>query len=164
MSPNPRPITETQIKIVKPFVKWLSIFNAWIYQWSNGRWLGRYGGGDICVVKMTGAKSGQPRELPLMYVPYKDGLILVASFAGGPHHPTWYYNLIAHPDIEVSLRGKQLLLVARRASAEEKAAVWPLCVQHYRDYDLYQRRTTRDIPVFICAPRPVIASAAQQSS
>ena len=153
MSNNPKPISEAQIKFAKPFVKWLSIFNAWVYRITNGNWLGRYGGGDICVVQMRGAKSGELREVPLMYVPYRGGLILVASFAGGPHHPTWYYNLVAHPEIEVILRGQHLSLVARRASVSEKAEVWPLCVQYYRDYDLYQRRTTRDIPVFICEPR-----------
>jgi deazaflavin-dependent oxidoreductase (nitroreductase family) len=86
-------------------------------------------------------------------VPYKDGVILVASFAGGPKHPVWYYNLVAHPQIEVTLKGERKTLIARRASSEEKAAVWPLCCSHYKDFDLYQRRTPRDIPVFICEPR-----------
>jgi deazaflavin-dependent oxidoreductase (nitroreductase family) len=61
--------------------------------------------------------------------------------------------VVAHPDIDVTVKGKTLALRARRASAEEKAAVWPVCVEHYPDYDLYQRRTDRDIPVFICEPR-----------
>lgn len=153
MTDRPRPISETELKIAKPFVKWISIFNAWIYQLTQGRWLGRYGGGDICVVRMRGAKTGELRDVPLMYVPYDNGIVLVASFAGGPRHPTWYYNLVAHPEIEVTLHDKKLLLVARRASADEKVKLWPLCVQHYRDFDLYQRRTERDIPVFICKPR-----------
>ena len=89
-----------------------------------------------------------------MYVPYKEGVILVASLAGAPRHPTWFYNLLAHPDIEVQVKGEALSLRAREASAQEKAEVWPVCVAHYPDYDLYRRRTDRDIPVFICERRP----------
>ncbi|MGH8596880.1 MAG: nitroreductase family deazaflavin-dependent oxidoreductase [Gammaproteobacteria bacterium] len=148
----PRPITETQLRLTKPFIQFFSNLNVWLYKWSNGALMDKFGGGDVCVVQMIGAKSGLPRELPLMYVPYKEGVILVASLAGGPRHPTWYYNLVAHPEIEVNLRGKRKALVARRASSAEKAAVWPLCCRHYRNFDLYQRRTTRDIPVFICEP------------
>lgn len=149
---NPRPITEGQLRLIKPFAKWFSSLNVLLYKWSSGRLFNRIGGGDICVVKMTGAKSGLPREFPLMYVPYQDGIVLVASLAGAPRHPTWYYNLLAHPEIEVTVGERRLQLVARRATAAEKAAVWPLCCQHYRDFDLYQRRTPRDIPVFICKP------------
>jgi deazaflavin-dependent oxidoreductase (nitroreductase family) len=89
-----------------------------------------------------------------MYVPYHDGVILVASLGGALRHPTWYHNLVANPDIEVQVKGDTLVLRARQASAQEKAEVWPVCVEHYPDYDLYQRRTQRDIPVFICEPRP----------
>ena len=150
---KPKPISETQLRLMKPFVKWFTHLNVLVYQWSGGRLMNRIGGGDICIVKMTGAKSGLPQEFPLMYLPYQDGVVLVASFAGAPRHPTWYYNLVAHPEIEVTMRGRRRQLVARRASAEEKAAVWPLCCKHYPDFDLYQRRTERDIPVFICGPR-----------
>jgi F420H(2)-dependent quinone reductase len=115
--------------------------------------MGKFAGRDICVVTMKGAKSGKQRHVPLMYVPHQGGVILVASLGGAPKHPTWYYNLVANPDIEVQVRHRVLPLRARRASAEEKAGVWPTCVECYPDYDLYQRRTKRDIPVFICEPR-----------
>jgi len=149
---NRRSITTNQMRLIKPFMKWFSSLNVRLYKWSGGQFFNRIGGGDICVVKMTGAKSGLPREFPLMYVPYQDGIVLVASLGGAPQHPTWYYNLLAHPEIEVSVRERRLQLVARRATAAEKAAVWPLCCQHYRDFELYQSRTPRDIPVFICSP------------
>ena len=97
-------------------------------------------------------EEGRVREVPLMYVPYGDGVVLVASMAGSPKHPTWDYNLKAHPDITVTVHGKEMPLVAREASDAEKAAVWPLCCEHYTDFDLYQRRTPRNIPVFICEP------------
>jgi deazaflavin-dependent oxidoreductase (nitroreductase family) len=151
---EPRPITPFQMKIMKlvmgPFSRW----NARRYIASAGDSMGTFNGRDICVVTMKGAKTGRKRDVPLMYVPYHDGVILVASLGGAPKHPTWYYNVVAHPDIEVHVKGKKLALRARRASAEEKARVWPICVEHYPDYELYQRRTERDIPVFICEPRP----------
>jgi F420H(2)-dependent quinone reductase len=148
---TPRPITETQYRLMKPFARLLSRAQVALYRLSSGRLGARFGGGDVCVVHMVGAKSGRSLEMPLMYVPYQEGVLLVASFAGGPHHPSWYYNLVAQPRIEVEWNGQRKVLVARRASSEEKALVWPLCCRHYPDFDMYQRRTPRDIPVFICA-------------
>lgn len=149
---SPKPITEAQFRVLKPLARWMSRLHLALYRASGATIGTRFGGGDICMVRMTGAKSGRALELPLMYVPNGEGVILVASFAGGPHHPSWYYNLLAHPAIEVEWRGQRKALIARQASAAEKAAVWPLCCTHYPDFDLYQRRTQRDIPVFLCEP------------
>lgn len=107
-------------------------------------------GADICMITMKGARSGKTRTIPLMYIPYKEGLVLVASQGGAPANPTWYYNLVANPDITVEVHGKTLSLHARVANSEEKQEVWPICVEHYPDYDDYRHRTSRDIPVFIC--------------
>jgi deazaflavin-dependent oxidoreductase (nitroreductase family) len=79
-------------------------------------------------------------------------MVLVASLAGAPHHPVWYHNLVKHPHFEVTVGQVTRRLVARVASQEEKAQVWPLCCTVYPDFQLYQDRTARDIPVFICAP------------
>jgi alpha-methylacyl-CoA racemase len=110
-------------------------------------------GRDICVVSMKGAKSGKLRRVPVMYVPYQKGVLLVASLGGAPEMPSWYYNLMANPDIDVQVREKNLKLRARLASAEEKKRLWPVCVEHYPDYQVYQDRCIRDIPVFVCEPR-----------
>ena len=149
---DPKPITETQLKLIKPMMRAFTSLNVLIYKWSGGRMMSRFGGGNVCLVRMTGAKTDKVREVPLMYVPHKDGVILVASMAGSPRHPTWYYNLVAHPQIAVTVNGEKLQLVARQASDEEKTEVWPLCCEHYSDFDLYQRRTPRNIPIFICEP------------
>ena len=150
---KPRPITETQSKVIKWLMTPFSRFNAWRYIQSKGSSMGTFAGRDICVASMIGAKSGKRRDVPLMYVPYQDGVILVASLGGAPKHPTWYYNLVKNPDIDVYVKGEKLALRARRASPEEKAQVWPICCEHYPDYATYQARTDRDIPVFICEPR-----------
>ena len=111
------------------------------------------GKSEICVVTMTGAKTGKKRDIPLMYVPHRDGVLLVASLGGAPRHPTWYYNLVANPDIEVLVGKDKTKLRARRASPAEKVDLWSVCCKYYPPYDEYQRRTERDIPVFVCEPR-----------
>ncbi len=155
--PEAKPISESRLKIMKPLMRLFSKFHARRYLKSSGGKMGQLAGRDVCVVTMIGARTGKTRHVPLMYVPYKEGVILVASLAGAPRHPTWYHNLLANPDVVVQVKAETLFLRARRASAEEKAEVWPVCVEHYPDYDLYRRRTERDIPVFICEPRLEIA-------
>jgi len=155
---RPRPMSERQMKMIKALMGPFSRWQARRYRSSQGRKMGTLQGRDICVVTMRGARTGRTRHVPLMYVPYREdspndeGVILVASLGGAPKHPTWYYNLVAHPDIEVQVKDRRLSLRARRASAAEKAAVWPQCVKHYPDYQSYQDRTSRDIPVFLCEP------------
>ena len=149
---SPRPISKAQMRLIKPGIKLFTAFHVFLYKLSDGRLFSRMGGGEICIVKMTGAKSGQPREIPLMYVPYRSGIVLVASLAGAPNHPVWYHNLVKYPQFEVTVGSVVRILVARIASKGEKADVWPLCCQAYPDFQLYQNRTERDIPVFICEP------------
>jgi deazaflavin-dependent oxidoreductase (nitroreductase family) len=115
--------------------------------------LNRLGGDEVCFVTMTGAKSGRTLTIPLMYVPYREGVLLVASQGGAPRNPVWYGNLVKHPDIEVEYRGKRMPLRARLARADEKPALWPICDRHYAPYAEYRQRTTRDIPIFVCEPR-----------
>lgn len=151
--PN-KPFTATEFSLLKPLAHWMSACHRALYRWSGGLLGRRYNGGEVCFVHMTGARSGRRLQQPLMYVPYGEGVLLVASFAGGPEHPQWYHNLRAHPAIEVEWRGKRRPLTARLASAEEKQALWPLCCRHYPDFALYQQRSPRDIPLFICEPTP----------
>ncbi|MCC6295142.1 MAG: nitroreductase family deazaflavin-dependent oxidoreductase [Pseudomonadales bacterium] len=150
---NIRTATSEEMAKIIPWLKAFSRLNEKFYRWSGGRLMGKLNGHDVCLVTMTGARTGARRTIPLMHVPYRDGVILVGSQGGAPRSPVWVNNLIAQPDIEVQYKSKKMRLRARRASAEEKAAVWPVCCEHYPDYELYQQRTERDIPVFICEPR-----------
>jgi deazaflavin-dependent oxidoreductase (nitroreductase family) len=118
----------------------------------GGRAFNTMGGREVCFVTMTGAKSGRQITNPLMYVPYGEGVLLVASLGGAPKNPVWYNNIVKHPDIEVRHRGRRMKLHARLATAEEKPALWPICDEHYPPYADYRARTTRDIPIFVCAP------------
>ena len=117
---------------------------------TGGRLFNTLGGDDVCFVTMKGAKSGRTLTIPLMYVPYREGLLLVASQGGAPKHPAWYHNLVKNPQIEITHGGRTLKLTARRVDEDEKAALWPTCCEYYPPYDQYQKRTERQIPVFLC--------------
>jgi deazaflavin-dependent oxidoreductase (nitroreductase family) len=134
-------------------VKAVTRTHVFLHRLTGGRWFNQLGGDEVCFVTMTGAKSGRTITIPLMYVPYQDGVLLVASQGGMPRNPVWYGNLVKHPDIEVNHRGRRMRLRARQATAEEKPALWPICDQHYAPYAEYRKRTTRDIPIFVCEPR-----------
>ena len=79
--------------------------------------------------------------------------MLVASKGGADRDPDWYRNLVAHPEIELTMAGRSRPMRARPATAAEKAELWPLVIAAYQGYDGYQRRTQRDIPLVICEPR-----------
>jgi deazaflavin-dependent oxidoreductase (nitroreductase family) len=104
----------------------------------------------------VGRKTGRARST-LLTAPLVDGdrVVLVASKGGDDHDPDWYRNLVAHPDIELTLAGERRAMRARTASAQEKADMWPRVVAAYKSYGSYQRRTARDIPLVICEPRHV---------
>jgi deazaflavin-dependent oxidoreductase (nitroreductase family) len=69
------------------------------------------------------------------------------------HHPLWYRNMVADPDVDVQIGADTKAMRARTASSVEKATLWPRLVAMYPDYDAYQARTIRDIPVVILEPR-----------
>ena len=150
---NIKTATSEEMAKVVPYLKFFSSLNQVIYRWTGGRVMGKLGGRDVMLVTMTGAKSGKTRVIPLMHVPYEDGVIIVASLGGAPGNPVWFNNLVVNPDIEVQYKSNKMNLRARRATDEEKKAVWPICCEHYPDYDVYQKRTERNIPVFIAEPR-----------
>ncbi len=134
-------------------VKAIARLHVFLNRLSGGRLLNTLNGDDVCFVTMTGAKSGRSLTIPLMYVPHRNGVLLVASLGGAPKHPVWYHNLVSHPEITVNHRGRHMKLRARLATQQEKPALWPICDQHYAPYADYRKRTTREIPIFVCEPR-----------
>jgi deazaflavin-dependent oxidoreductase (nitroreductase family) len=142
-APPPRWVLKTMTRV-----------HVFLHRLSGGTLFNRLAGDEVCFVTMTGAKSGRRLTIPLMYVPHGEGVLLVASQGGAPKNPVWYGNLVKHPDIEVEHRGRRQKLRARLARAEEKAALWPICDRHYAPYAEYRKRTSRDIPIFVCEPAP----------
>lgn len=82
----------------------------------------------------------------------RDRVVLVASKGGDDRQPQWYLNLVANPDVELTVRDTTSRMRARTATPAEKAELWPTIVAMNPGYAGYQRRTTRDIPVVICEP------------
>jgi deazaflavin-dependent oxidoreductase (nitroreductase family) len=147
-------VAEENDKGEQPPPRWvLKLFtkiNVLVYKLSGGRLMNELSGMPICLVEMTGAKSGKKRTIPLMYVPHERGPILVASQGGAPKNPVWYNNLVAHPAVKVTQGGKTLSLKARQVDDSEKRELWPTCTKYYPPYQDYQERTPRNIPVFVC--------------
>lgn len=148
------PIPPRIVPFVRKVMKWSSRFNVWIYEKTDGKLGGRFAlrGARICLVSYTGRKSGKRLTTPLIHIPYDGGILLVASQGGLDTNPLWYENIQANPEIDVNEFGKVRRLRARRATPEEKAAVWPAILAVHPGFDEYQARTDRDIPVLICAP------------
>jgi deazaflavin-dependent oxidoreductase (nitroreductase family) len=148
------PIPPKIVPLVRKVMKWTSRFNVWIYEKTGGRLGGRFvvGGAPVCLISYTGRKSGKRLTTPLIHIPYEDGVLLVASQGGLDTHPLWYKNIEANPEIDLNEFGKVRRMRARRATPEEKLAVWPTIIAVHADFDEYQARTDRDIPVLVCTP------------
>jgi deazaflavin-dependent oxidoreductase (nitroreductase family) len=108
------------------------------------------------VIKLTttGAKSGQPRTLPLAGYPDGDKLVLIASNFGRERNPAWYYNLKANPECFVDKNGRMGMYLAREAKGEERKRYWDLAVSYYEGYEAYEQRAShRVIPVIVLEPK-----------
>ncbi len=135
-------------------IKAMTRLHMILHRLTGGRLFNSFSGDDVCFVTMKGARSGRSLTIPLMYIPYRAGVLLVASQGGAASNPAWYFNLVKHPDIEINHRGKSMKLCARIATSDEKPDLWPICYQHYSPYAEYRTRTNRDIPIFVCEPAP----------
>ena len=151
---KPTPWSLTQERLATPLIHAMTALNVLAFKLTGG-WLGgRFrGGAPVCLVTTTGKRSGQPRTVALLYLMDGEDVVLVASKGGMSHSPGWYHNMTAHPDVEVQIGSARRSMRARRASDAEKAALWPRLVAMYRDYDDYQARTSRNIPVMILTSR-----------
>lgn len=103
---------------------------------------------------VTGRSSGQRRSTMLTApICEENRVVLVASKGGASDHPQWYKNLVANPEVELTIDDRTRPMRARTATPAEKAELWPTIVSAYSGYAGYQRNTDRDIPVVICEPR-----------
>lgn len=110
-------------------------------------------GRPIIVLTMRGAKTGKTRKVPLMRVEHDGCYAAVASKGGAPKNPVWYYNLLAHPDLQVQDGAARLALRARELDGAERELWWDRAVEAYPPYADYAQKTDRRIPVFVLEPR-----------
>ena len=147
------PFTPSQERVGNVVIRIMSTLNVWVFRASNGRIGGRFlRGAPVLLLTATGRKSGAARTTPLLFLRDGERLVVVASKGGFSSHPVWFRNVEANPDVQVELGGERLAMRAQRASDAEKAVLWPRLVAMYRDFDDYQARTDRDIPVVILSP------------
>jgi deazaflavin-dependent oxidoreductase (nitroreductase family) len=106
-------------------------------------------GAKVLLLTTTGRKTGKPTTTPLIYAQAGDALVVVASKGGSPENPGWYRNLVKQPTVEVQMKDEIFTCRARTAEGEEREGLWRLAAEQWPDYDAYQTRTDREIPVVV---------------
>lgn len=106
-------------------------------------------GTQTLLLTTTGRKSGELRELPLIYARWEDTYLIVASNGGEDKPPAWFVNLQAQPEVEVQVMDDRFKARARIATPEEKARMWKTMTAEWPAYDDYQKKTDREIPIVV---------------
>jgi deazaflavin-dependent oxidoreductase (nitroreductase family) len=110
--------------------------------------------GVQCLLLTTrGHKSGQLRRTPLVYGQDGDRFVIIASRGGNDSHPAWFLNVEADPEVEIQVLAEHHRLRARIAEGEERTAKWKMMVEIFAEFEEYQKKTSRQIPVVILEPR-----------
>jgi deazaflavin-dependent oxidoreductase (nitroreductase family) len=126
--------------------------NAEKYMESGGTDGTELQGKPVILLTTIGAKTGKIRKTPLMRVEHDGEYAVVASLGGAPKNPVWYFNIKAHPQVELQDGVVTKDYEAREVLGDEKAAWWERAVAAWPDYANYQKKTDRQIPVFVLTP------------
>ncbi len=138
------------------FARTLHHFDGLVLRLSRGRYsvTSLFVGLPIVMLTSRGAKSGQPRSVPLVAIPDGDNVILIASNFGQKHHPAWYYNLHAQPEVQLTYEGQTVTYIARETEGAERERCWQRAVDLYSGYAAYRKRAEqRTIGVFLLTPQ-----------
>jgi deazaflavin-dependent oxidoreductase (nitroreductase family) len=122
------------------------------YRESNGEVGYLWNGVPTLLLTTTGRTSGQPRTSALIFGSDGEDRLVIASYGGAPQHPAWYLNLLAEPQAEIQVKAEHLPVVGRTAGLEEKPRLWQIMCDQWPNYDVYQTRTDREIPLVILSP------------
>ena len=150
MAETPRALNSKRTDAV---IKWMSRAQTWVYKTTGGKFGAKFlQGAAVGILTTIGRKTGEPREVPLLYLREGQRVILVASSGGRDKHPPWYLNLKANPMITFQIKGEALTLTARDATDAERDGYWPKLDAMYSDFETYRSYTDRVIPIVICDP------------
>jgi deazaflavin-dependent oxidoreductase (nitroreductase family) len=122
------------------------------YQETGGEVGYMWNGVPTLLLTTTGRRTGQDRTTPLIFGRDGDDYLVVASMGGAPRHPAWYLNLTAHPGATIQVRAERLAVTARTAADGEKPRLWRTMTEIWPNYDAYQSRTERVIPLVVLTP------------
>lgn len=111
-----------------------------------------WNGVPTLVLTTTGARSGQKRQSAMIYGRDGERYLVIASMAGAPKHPSWYHNLVAHPDAVINVGDQEIAVHATTAEGAERERLWRIMAEIWPNYDVYQTRTERVIPVVVLEP------------
>jgi len=134
------------------YVKWLSVLHKSVYMTTRGRVGRRLVHNDMLLLTTTGRTTGATHTVPLLYLVDDDDLVVIASYGGREEHPEWYRNLLVTPLVSAQILGKTSALDAMTMGPHERHIWWPRIVAAYADYEVYQSRTNREIPVVRLSP------------
>jgi deazaflavin-dependent oxidoreductase (nitroreductase family) len=119
------------------------------YRETGGEHGHNWKGTTTLLLTTTGRRSGEQRTTPLIYQPYGDDYLIVASKGGAPEPPAWYLNLEKQPEVELQVADEVFRAHARTATADEKPDMWRTMAATWPAYDEYQSKTDREIPVVV---------------
>jgi len=114
---------------------------------NEGRVSGNFEGAPVLLLHTKGAKTGQERINPMMYLDYEGRRYIFASYAGAPTNPDWYHNLVAHPTVKVELGAETFEATATPLPLEERDRIYPIQAERFPGFAEYELKTTRKIPV-----------------
>lgn len=123
-----------------------------VYRITRGR-RGLSPPGSVLLLTTTGRKTGEPRQVPVLYLRDGDRYWVMGSSYGRPQHPAWSSNLLANPDAVVHVRGRRIEVTARVGSEDEKKALWPRLLELYPAWETYATWTDRSFRLFCLEPR-----------
>ena len=151
--------------IVEMFVGPLLAVHQWLYEMTDGRIGASLGGRPMLLLRTVGRRTGQPRTSALLYVRNGKDYVVIASKGGAPSHPGWFHNLRANPDAEIQVGRERISVRARIAEGEERERLWARADDvNQGQYETYQSRTKREIPVLVLAPKRARRSATAKRS
>lgn len=123
------------------------------YRQTDGQVGYLWNGVPTLLLTTTGRRSGQPRTSALIFGRHGEDYLVVASMGGAPRHPSWYANLVADPEAGIQVQAEHIAVTARTATDEEKPQLWQIMTEVWPNYDAYQSRTERQIPVVVLSRR-----------
>ncbi len=132
-------------------LKTMNAVHRVILKLSGGRAGWEVAGMTVLELTTIGRKSGQPRTV-LLTSPLRDGdaYVIVASRGGDDTHPAWFLNLRDNPEVQVTLKGESAQpMIARIADSEQRARLWPKITADFKNYEGYQKKTDREIPLIL---------------
>ena len=128
-------------------------FHVALYMLSSGRLGGRMMGGELLLLSTKGRHSGRSWTNPLLFVREGEAFVVIASNGGQNRHPAWFLNLQADPRAQIQVGSRRIEVLARTATAEERAPLWQRIVAAYPGYGKYERKRTLEIPLVFLEPR-----------